>query len=332
MAKKEKSSIKKPFFKKWWFWVIVVVIVFGAFGSGGSKSKKQEEAETVTDSQEKEQTAPVESVEKTDNTEETEPQNTGVEADVTESSENEESSDELTQLKAELKEKYDVSEPSSFVRGDNTGKWRIVKVANATAPSDYAVDYARAYMQDGDVHYVVNFSLNTTTQFRLIAGKLSAITTEYVEKEEHDASIIGQGMLYTEKYFDMETGEEITTEADESAGTVDNDELISAVRTAIEGQVGEGEVITDVTFDGSNLTVKVDLSGADTSILSANLIAESRVSSITDSILELDDSFYNTWETITVDFGEVGSATFDKSMVKDEGFGKFFDVPVGIFD
>ncbi len=41
----------------------------------------------------------------------------------------------------------------------------------------------------------VNFSLNTTTKLQLVLGKLSVVTTEYVDKEEHDASVIGEGMV-----------------------------------------------------------------------------------------------------------------------------------------
>ena len=239
---------------------------------------------------------------------------------------------DIDALKKELKEKYDVSEPDEFVKGDATGDWRIVKVANGTAPTEYAVEYAKAYMPNGGVHYIVNFTLKTTSQFRLIDNKLAVTTTEYVDKEEHDASTIGEGMLYTQKYYDMETGKEITTDADESAGTVAGEELISAVKNVIDGVTADDEVITDVLFDGKNLTVKVDLSEADTSKLSKELIAESRTSSITDEILDLDDQYYNTWETVTVDFGPVGSIVLDKTMVKDEGYGKFFDVPVGYFE
>ncbi len=232
-------------------------------------------------------------------------------------------------LKAELREKYDITEPSTFVRGDATGNWRIVKVANSTPPSEYAVDYAKAYMKDGDIHFVVNFSLNTTTMFnRYSNGTTSVIeakTTEYVDKEEHDATIIGEGLLLTDNYYDIATGEQITNEGSEEAGTVDADVLIAAVEEAIEGQVGEGEDITGVEFDGSNLTVYVDMSGADTSFFSAHDIALSRISSITDQILALDDEYYNTWKTVTVDFGDVGKAVLDKSIVKDQGFGKFFD-------
>lgn len=238
--------------------------------------------------------------------------------------------DDIEALRKMLEEKYDITEPIRFPDGDTTGKWRVEMVANGTAPSKYAVDYARAYMQEGDIHFIVNLSLNTTTKLNVLLGKLSVITTEYVEKEYLDARVIGSGMLYTEQYFDMDTGEEIKAEADLEAGTVDEKNLITAVKYAIEGQVGEGEKITGVEFDGSNLTVKIDLSNADTSILSTEMIAESRISSITDAILDLNNSYYNTWETVTVDFGSVGKAVLDKSMVKDQGLGRFFDFPADI--
>ena len=238
--------------------------------------------------------------------------------------------DPLEVLKQELEEKYDVTTPSKFVRGDATGKWRIVKVANGTAPSDYAVDYARAYMEEGDIHFIVNFSLNTTTRFKIVFGNLEVRTTEYVSKEEHDASIIGDGQLYSEEYYNMETGEKITVEVDESAGTVDADALIAKVKEVVPGGIGAGEAIKDVSFDGTNLTIKVDMSGADPKYFTLKELAESRIDSITQEILDLGDEYYNTWEKITLDFGSEGVAVLDKSMVKDEGLGKYFNYPAGI--
>ncbi|MCR5793120.1 MAG: hypothetical protein K6G65_08120, partial [Lachnospiraceae bacterium] len=100
----------------------------------------------------------------------------------------------------------------------------------------------------------------------------------------------------------------------------------------IKDAIEEGEKIKDVSFDEKNLTIKVDISKTDTSVLTAKEIGEMRISSITDEILALDDKYYNTWETITIDFGKEGKAVCDKSMVKDEGFGKFFDIPIGILE
>ena len=299
--------------------VLSIVMVMSLSACSSKESQVQDEQPAETEVVETEEPNKVDEVE-TPSEEETK------EVD----SKDEASADgEKEALKTELKEKYDITEPGSFVRGDATGKWRIVKVANSTPPTEYAVNYAKAYMNDGDIHYVVNFSLNTTTMFnRYSNGTTSVIeakTTEYVDKEEHDASIIGEGLLLTDNYYDIATGEQITNEGSEEAGTVDADTLVAAVEEAIEGQVGEGEEITGVDFDGSNLTVHVDMSGTDTSIFSAHDIALSRISSITDQILALDDEYYNTWETVTVDFGDVGKAGLDKSIVKDQGFGEFFD-------
>lgn len=246
-----------------------------------------------------------------------------------------EKADDLSIIKNELKEKYDITEPGKFLKGDSTGKWRIVKVANATPPADYALDYAKVYMQEAtmtDIHYIVNFSLKTTTKLQVILGKLSVITTEYVDKEEQDASLIGRGMVYSEQYFDLETESEIKAEQNPQAEAITPDSFIAAVKQAIAGTIGKDEIISDVALNGKNLIITIDMTNADTSIFPAKDIAESRISSITDSILALDDSCYASWETITLDFGNVGKATLDKTMVKDQGFGKFFDFPLDILE
>lgn len=241
---------------------------------------------------------------------------------------------DIEKIKKELKEKYDISEPNSFVQGDVTGKWRIVKVANSTPPEEYAVDYARAYIENTDttVHYIVNFTLKTTSQITVTFGTISVITTEYVDKEEHNAKIIGEGMLLGEEYYKLENGEKITAEADPNAGTVDDNTLITSVKNAISGAIGKDEEIVDVTFDGKNLYVLVDVSKADTSRLTTKEIAESRISSITDSVLNLGDEYLNTWETITIDFGDEGKVIFNKKDAKNQGLGRYFDIPTGILD
>ena len=38
------------------------------------------------------------------------------------------------------------------------------------------------------------------------------------------------------------------------------------------------------------------------------------------------------WETITVDFADIGYISFDKREVKDKGLGRYFKVPVGCFE
>ncbi len=305
---------------------IILLFIILVIGIGSSNSKDKKSSVEYRDEQ-------AQSLEKPPLPGDTPESNSEVPVEIEEKAES--NSDDRESLKNELKKKYDITEPTKFVSGDNTGKWRIVKVANATAPYKYAVDYAKAYMQDAsmtDIHFIVNFSLNTTTKLQIIEGKLCVTTTEYVDKEEHDASVIGNGLLYMEQYYDMNTGEEIKTGSDADAGTVSNEELISAVEKAIENSVDtKDEKITGVDFDGTDLKVTVDLSETDTSRLSVDMIAEARTGSITDSILELDDKYFNTWKTVTVDFGSVGKITFDKSEVRNSAFGKYFDVPLDCF-
>lgn len=119
--------------------------------------------------------------------------------------------------------------------------------------------------------------------------------------------------------------ESSATDTDVNAEENGEDDLVSAVTEIIDGSVGEDEQITSVVLDGKNLIVTVDLSGSTIpDPLSARDVALMRISSITDNILELDDTYYNAWDTITLDFGAEGTAVLDKSMIKNEGYGSFF--------
>lgn len=222
------------------------------------------------------------------------------------------------------------------VRNDKTGKWRMYRTSANESIVDHAVDYYKAYFSsDDELHWFINFHPKqlSTTAIKVIDNKTLSLTVhEYVDKEEHDASVLGGGNVIAEYLIDIGSGKQVTDDVDESAGTVTSDELIAAVKEAIEGQIGKGEKYSDISFDGKNLTVKVDLSGADTSILTRELIAESRTSSITDGILQLDDKYYNTWNAMTIDFGDIGSISFDKSAVKDGGLGRYVEVPVAYFE
>ena len=232
---------------------------------------------------------------------------------------------ETDTLIAELESNYGITEPMSFARGDSTGNWRIARAYTNASADEFVVDYAKAYMQSGDVHFIVNFYLNTTTMLRLNNEILNVRITEYVDKEENDASTIGNGMFLKEESYDMSNGQLFSDESDENAGTVLSYDLVSKVKEVIDDAVGENEKITDVVLNDSTLTICVDLSEANTSILSAKDIALMRISSITDEILDLDDNYTNTWETIVIDFGKEGKAQLNKSMIVNSGYGKYFD-------
>lgn len=109
------------------------------------------------------------------------------------------------------------------------------------------------------------------------------------------------------------------------ADEVSPEQFVSDVQSAIQGDVGSGETITDVKLDGGKLYVYVDFSQGDFSTFSAADIARSRTSSITDDILALDQ-YDSLWDSIIVDFGSVGYIENSHKAIKDEGYGRFFDL------
>lgn len=109
--------------------------------------------------------------------------------------------------------------------------------------------------------------------------------------------------------------------------SVDN-ELVQAVNEILPDNIPEGVEIKTVTLrENKDLYIEVDVSHAnDNSGIKFPLedVAETSVSNITDPILDLDDTYYNMWDTITLDFGAYGHAAFSKSDVTDDGYGKYF--------
>ncbi len=121
-----------------------------------------------------------------------------------------------------------------------------------------------------------------------------------------------------------ETEAEAEPVEETAASNADYSGFISSVEQALDGQLGDGESLTEVNFDGSNLRIYVDLSGGDTGTLSMRDLALVRTSSIADAVLSLENE-YDTWDFITIDFGPEGKAVLDKSMVASSGIGKYFD-------
>lgn len=104
-----------------------------------------------------------------------------------------------------------------------------------------------------------------------------------------------------------------------------SDKFVEDVKTAISGAIdSDNEAITDVVMNDKDLCVTVDLSKADPTPLTIEDLAISRTSSITDAILELTD-YDSQWNTITVDFGDVGKVVCDKESIKEnEAGGRYF--------
>ena len=100
--------------------------------------------------------------------------------------------------------------------------------------------------------------------------------------------------------------------------------FVKAVLEAADGNLGEGEKLKEVTLYDNDLCLSVDLGDTSNSDVPAEDIALVRVSSLTDAILELEN-FEHLWETITVDFGDLGEVVNGKDNIKDDGYGKYFD-------
>lgn len=84
------------------------------------------------------------------------------------------------------------------VRNDTTGNWRVVVTSKKFDVEEMLFDYHDNFMEEGEVHFIVSFATNTTTVIRNDGGMISAEVHEYVDKEEHDAKILGSGMILAE--------------------------------------------------------------------------------------------------------------------------------------
>ena len=97
---------------------------------------------------------------------------------------------------------------SKTVRNDATGRWRLFRYSSSETIADHAVQYYNAYFEfDDEVHTAINFSLSTTSVITYSSGYLLVDVHEYVEKEEHDAKMLGGGMLLKQYMVNIETGE-----------------------------------------------------------------------------------------------------------------------------
>src|SRR5699024_6445849 len=69
------------------------------------------------------------------------------------------------------------------VNNDSTGNWRKVTLSENFKIEEYALSYADEYIDDGEIHFIVNFANKTTTRISNDFGLLSVTIHEYVDKE-----------------------------------------------------------------------------------------------------------------------------------------------------
>ncbi len=175
--------------------ILLLVSIFALHGCGDSKTPKLPAS----------QQSAIE-----DDPEEELPYFPGSEEAEREETKKEETKKEETAIKSGS---YDIAgetfQFSDSVMNDVTGKWRLSRIASSILPEDYAVDYYHTlFSSDDEIHAIVNFSLNTTTSISVLYdGMLYVHTHEYVDKEEHDAKSLFGGMLLSEYWINIETGE-----------------------------------------------------------------------------------------------------------------------------
>lgn len=238
-----------------------------------------------------------------------------------------EATTEAVDKKEEMKKAYDLNDPIR-INDDATGKWKLNRMTGATNPIDFAFDYYKNFMEPDEIHYIINFSTKTTTIIQNVSGMLYVRVLEHVDKEEVTAKTIGSGTLLEEKYFNAETGEPYEASASSDVAPVSSDELVAKVIEILPDHMTPGAELKSVTMgEDKNLSIVVDLTHANDNAkiqLPLDAIAETSVSEITDPILDLGDEYYNAWDTITLDFGEYGHATFSKADVAASAVGKYF--------
>lgn len=105
--------------------------------------------------------------------------------------------------------------------------------------------------------------------------------------------------------------------------SVSTENLVAKVQEILPDYMTPGTSVKSVEMKDKDLYITVDLSKYEGQF-PLDAVAETSVSEITDPILSLDESYYNLWDTVTLDFGDQGHVTFDKSMIKDDGAGKYF--------
>lgn len=94
------------------------------------------------------------------------------------------------------------------VPNDKTGNWRFASISESFDMSEHALEYYKeCFSSDSEVHFIINEADNTTTQINYAFGNLDVMVRERVDKEEFDATTLGNGSIQAEYFVDVSTGE-----------------------------------------------------------------------------------------------------------------------------
>lgn len=93
------------------------------------------------------------------------------------------------------------------VHNDKTGNWRELVYHSSDDVQDFASEYYSAYFEsDDEIHSVVNLQEKTTACLSVFGNDILIDVHEYVDKEEHDATILFTGDMIAQYSVDKETG------------------------------------------------------------------------------------------------------------------------------
>ena len=94
------------------------------------------------------------------------------------------------------------------VHNDKTGNWRELVYHSSDEVQDFASEYYSAYFEsDDEIHSVVNLQEKTTACLSVFGDDILIDVHEYVDKEEHDATILFSGDLLAQYSVNKSTGE-----------------------------------------------------------------------------------------------------------------------------
>lgn len=300
MGKNKKEAVKKPFTKKWWFWLLVILVVGGIFSN-----IQNNRGNTVNTLSTPEPT-----------------ENQSVKTDIQDDIIDEDDSAEDNHL-------YDdatVKDVMNGFRTEKLGEYSIVYIDSSLVTEENMNDWYFNYVSQNNFNWCMILYTDKNDNSGVYAVQGMVQKDILFEEDEYGDYMVGDSSNST-VYVPTEDNtlkELMVDNIDDQAINISADQFVEEVRTVIQGAISsKDEAITDVVLKDGDLCVCVDFSKASPTFITLEDLALSRTSSITDAILELT-SYDSLWETITVDFGEIGHITNHKSNMKSNGFGRYF--------
>ena len=112
-----------------------------------------------------------------------------------------------------------------------------------------------------------------------------------------------------------------------------NTDIYQDLYNEMAKKLESGERLISVSNANRNIQINTDISNADTSVRPYSYIIDDVVGMLTDVLLKYP-KYDDLWDTVTVDFGEFGSVTNNKSSIAENDFGRYFepDTVSGIFE